>query len=214
MIFWSWWLVGSRWFNFKAYRLRGAHVPTLDHSSLIHSIFLNLDRLFLKGLQFYLRPKSELHWRRVAAPAFPQIGHSEYVFSPISTTTCGIPMKTYFLLLLSSITHLMPSIVQLEHVTSPSAVIWYFCVTSHRTFRARQAAQAFAALLLTGFGLPSLSSPADVEGRFLFPESTDSGECDEHGLLGSREGPFSALMMDGMLSEWRSCIQYTSLCYD
>jgi hypothetical protein len=71
----------------------------------------------------------------------------------------------------------MPSIVQFEHVTSPSAVMWYLCITSHLTFLARQAAQAFAALLLTGFGLPLLSSPALVLGLFFDPESVDAGEC-------------------------------------
>jgi hypothetical protein len=85
-------------------------------------------------------------------------------------------ISTHFRRLLSSIMHLMPSIVQFEHVTLPSALTWYRCITSQRTLRERQAAQALAALLLTGFGLPSLSTP-DVDERFLEPESTDPGEC-------------------------------------
>ena len=72
----------------------------------------------------------------------------------------------------------MPSIVQFEHVTSPSAVMWYLCITSHLTFLARQAAHALAALRLTGFGFPLLSRPADATVRFLFsPESVDAGDC-------------------------------------
>jgi hypothetical protein len=81
-------------------------------------------------------------------------------------------LSTHFRRLLSSITHLMPSIAQFEHVTSPSAAIWYLCMTSHRTFRARQAAHALAALRLTGFGFPSLSSPALGFDRFLELESS------------------------------------------
>jgi len=82
--------------------------------------------------------------------------------------------STHFLRLLSSITHLMPSIVQLEHVTAPSAVTWYLCMTSHLTFLARQAAQAFAALRLTGLGFP-LASRAAVDGvRFFEPESEEA----------------------------------------
>ena len=77
--------------------------------------------------------------------------------SPAPTTA----LKTHFRRLLSSITHLMPSMVQFEHVTSPSAVTWYLCMTSHLTFLARHAAQAFAALLLTGFGFPLASRFAD-----------------------------------------------------
>jgi len=72
----------------------------------------------------------------------------------------------------------MPSIVQLEHVTSPSAVMWYLCITSHLTFLARHAAHALAALRLTGFGFPLLSRPADAVVRFLFsPESVEAGDC-------------------------------------
>lgn len=88
---------------------------------------------------------------------------------------------THFRRLLSSITHLIPSIVQFEHVTSPSAVIWYLCMTSHLTFLARHAAHAFAALRLTGFGFPLLSNPAEVEFRFFDPEADsgfDGGDCE------------------------------------
>lgn len=92
----------------------------------------------------------------------------------------------------------MPSIVQLEHVTSPSAVMWYLCMTSQRTFRALQAAQAFAALLLTGFGLPALSRPAAEEPRFFEAGSLlwAAGDCDADAL--SAEGDvvvFSVPMM-------------------
>ena len=42
---------------------------------------------------------------------------------PISPTFLQSLQNTYFRRLLSSITHLMPSMVQFEHVTSPSAVM-------------------------------------------------------------------------------------------
>jgi hypothetical protein len=107
--------------------------------------------------------------------------------------------STYFRRLLSSITHLIPSIVQFEHVTSPSAVMWYLCITSHRTFLALQAAQAFAALLLTGFGFPLLSTPAVDCPRFFEPESVEPGDWEALEPLGSIEFSFSGLMMSTAL---------------
>lgn len=92
--------------------------------------------------------------------------------------------STHFRLLLSSITHLMPSIVQFEHVTSPSAVTWYLCMTSHLTFRARHAAHAFAARRLTGFGLPALSNPELEACRFL--ESVSDGVGERNSSLSAR----------------------------
>jgi hypothetical protein len=112
--------------------------------------------------------------------------------SPTSTRKFRV---THFRRLLSSMTHLMPSIVQLEHVTSPSAVMWYLCITSHRTFLALQAAHAFAALLLTGFGFPLLSTPAVDCPRFFKPESVEPGDCEALEPLGSIEVAFSGLMM-------------------
>jgi hypothetical protein len=93
----------------------------------------------------------------------------------------------------------MPSIVQLEHVTSPSAVMWYLCITSHRTFLALHAAQAFAALLLTGFGFPLLSTPAVACPRFFEPESVELGECEALEPLGSIEVASAGLMMSTAL---------------
>ena len=118
---------------------------------------------------------------------------------PISPTPLQTLQNTYFRRLLSSITHLMPSIVQLEHVTSPSAVMWYLCITSHRTFLALHAAQAFAALLLTGFGFPLLSTPAVACPRFFDPESVGLGECEALEPLGSIEVASSGLMMSTAL---------------
>lgn len=52
-------------------------------------------------------------------------------------------------------------------------------MTSQRTFLARHAAHALAALLLTGFGFPLLSSPALAFVLFFNPESsTDAGDWD------------------------------------
>lgn len=104
---------------------------------------------------------------------------------------------THFRRLLSSITHLMPSIVQFEHVTSPSAVMWYLCITSHRTFLALHAAHAFAALLLTGLGFPLLSRPALDWPRFFKPESVEAGDWEP---AGSSEAAFSEVMMSAALS--------------
>jgi len=100
------------------------------------------------------------------------------------------PLTCFFLRLLSSITQLMPSIVQLEHVTVPSDVMWYLCITSHLTLRERHAAHAFAALLLTGLGLPLASSAALVLFLFFPPESVElAGECISLG-----ESAFSVLI--------------------
>jgi hypothetical protein len=52
-------------------------------------------------------------------------------------------------------------------------------MTSHLTFRALHAAHAFAALLLTGLGLPLASKPAVFVSRFFDPESCDeAGDCE------------------------------------
>lgn len=78
----------------------------------------------------------------------------------------------------------MPSIVQLLHVTSPSAVTWYLCITSHLTFLALHAAHAFAALLLTGFGFPFSSTAADCEFLFLVDCEVSwwaGGDCEDEG---------------------------------
>jgi len=107
--------------------------------------------------------------------------------------------STYFRRLLSSITHLIPSIVQLEHVTSPSAVMWYLCITSHRTFLALHAAQAFAARLLTGFGFPLLSRPAFDCPRFFELESFGPGDGEALEPLGSIEFSFTGVMMSTAL---------------
>lgn len=85
---------------------------------------------------------------------------------------------THFLRLLSPITHLIPSIVQFEQVTSPSAVMWYRCITSQRTFRARQAAHAFVALLFTGLGLPLASSAAAALERFCTSGEGGAGDLE------------------------------------
>jgi hypothetical protein len=85
--------------------------------------------------------------------------------------------------------------VQLEHVTSPSAVMWYLCITSHRTFLALHAAHAFAALLLTGLGFPLLSRPAEVWPRFFEPDSAEPGDCEALEPFGSMEAAVSGLMM-------------------
>jgi hypothetical protein len=93
----------------------------------------------------------------------------------------------------------MPSIVQFEHVTSPSAVMWYLCITSHRTFLALHAAQAFAALLLTGFGFPLMSTPAADCPRFFEPESVELGDCEALEPLGSIEFSLPRFMMSTAL---------------
>lgn len=105
---------------------------------------------------------------RVSYVELPTTNHQQ-------STIINQQVHTHFRRLLSSITHLMPSMVQLEHVTSPSGVTWYRCITSQRTLRARHAAHAFAALLLTGLAFPAV----DDDGRFfeLELESTDAGEC-------------------------------------
>lgn len=120
-------------------------------------------------------------------------------FCATSVLACVTALEPYFLRLLSSITHLMPSIVQLEHVTSPSAVMWYLCITSQRTFLALHAAHAFAALLLTGFGFPSLSIPAAEELRFFVLESAGAGDCDELELF------FSALIAADIFLTSETC---------
>jgi hypothetical protein len=67
-------------------------------------------------------------------------------------------------------------------------------MTSQRTFRALHAAHAFAALRLTGLGLPLASNPAILGSRFFDPESWDeAGDCE--ALLPSCEVDLSALMM-------------------
>jgi hypothetical protein len=105
----------------------------------------------------------------------------------------GYPLAspTHFLRLLSPITHLIPSIVQLEQVTSPSAVMWYLCITSQRTFRARHAAHAFVALLLTGLGLPLASSAAAALERFF---KSGEGGAGDFEALRSLEWPPSEVM--------------------
>jgi hypothetical protein len=73
--------------------------------------------------------------------------------------------------------------------------MWYLCITSHRTFRARHAAHALAALRLTGFGFPLPSSPALVFDRFLEPESSvDAGDWDSLESIRSCD-VFSVLIM-------------------
>jgi hypothetical protein len=89
--------------------------------------------------------------------------------------------STHFLRLLSPMTHLMPSMVQLEQVTSPSAVMWYLCITSHLTLRARQAAQALVARRLTGLGLPLASSWAAPLERFF---EAGGGDAEDWELFG------------------------------
>ena len=72
-------------------------------------------------------------------------------------------------------------------------------MTSHLTFLALQAAQALAALLFTGFGLPLESKPALFVSRFFDPESwEEAGDCDSVLPLlpfGSKDVCFSALLM-------------------
>jgi hypothetical protein len=85
----------------------------------------------------------------------------------ISIALSIILISIHFLRLLFPMTHLTPSMIQLEQVTSPSAVTWYPCVTSQRTLRARQVAQALVALLFAGLLLPLASRVALVLERFL-----------------------------------------------
>jgi len=74
-------------------------------------------------------------------------------------------------------------------------------MTSHRTFLALHAAQAFAALLLTGFGLPLASNPAEVELRFFVePFSLEAGDCEALEPLCSRRLDFSFAMMTADIS--------------
>ena len=56
-------------------------------------------------------------------------------------------------------------------------------MTSQRTFLALHAAHAFAALLLTGLGLPLLSNPALEELRFFELESGDVGDWGTMAIL-------------------------------
>lgn len=85
---------------------------------------------------------------------------------------------THFRRLLSSMTHWIPSMLQFVHVASPSADTWYRCITSHRTFLDRHARHAFAALLFTGLGFPSLSSPAETDPLFFVLESASADSDD------------------------------------
>jgi hypothetical protein len=71
-------------------------------------------------------------------------------------------LQTYFPRLLSSTKHFMPSSIQLEHVTSPSAAIWYFNTTSQRTFRTLHAALALPALFLLRLLLNLLKTPVGL----------------------------------------------------
>jgi hypothetical protein len=77
--------------------------------------------------------------------------------------------------------------------------MWYLCITSHRTFLALHAAQAFAALLLTGLGFPLLSTPAVDCPRFFEPESIGLGDCEALEPLGSIEFSLPVLMMSTAL---------------
>lgn len=77
-------------------------------------------------------------------------------------------------------------------------------MTSQRTFRARHAAHAFAALRLTGLGLPLLSTPAEAEPRFLVVASLASGggDCEALEPLESWESCAAILMTEGIEFLW------------
>jgi hypothetical protein len=80
--------------------------------------------------------------------------------------------------------------------------MWYRCITSHLTFRARHAAHALAARRLTGLGLPLLSSPADAVVLFFEPESVEAGDC---GSSVSRSiDAISFIKMAGMSSRFQA----------
>lgn len=75
-------------------------------------------------------------------------------------------------------------------------------MTSHLTLRARHAAHAFAALRLTGLGLPfSSTAAADCELRFLVCcdelSWCEGGDCEEDGD-GERKSGDVELAMDSM----------------
>ena len=124
----------------------------------------------------------------------------------------GIPneiFKTYTRRFLSTITHLMLSIVQFEHLATPSAVVWYLCITSQRTLLARQAAQALPSFLLSGLDALRLLSPAEFELCLVKFESLDAGHCSTPCslLMGITLGSKSHEIMMSLV--W---LQETSIC--